>query len=321
MTPQKTSAEGIVRRVPWKAAVAVALLLAIGVLGYLAMELRREDRLRRNLLAQQEALAQQGGEHLASLRQRIAALVGAETGAYLGDLRAPGFDPQQYRDLPGVYLRLPLEIAAQPKTMDEMAQRQPKDALAGCLGLAPPRYGQVLREGAVFTPEYRQRILDAPNMTRLQVLAEDFRIRVERDLQPLATHLRPAYLLLVLEEKPEADLQRFRIAFFDLQQGDGQVVARGRTESAHRLLPVRWLPRPDRRPLEPEPDPQAENTAADCAIAAAFKPVGSVETMPTAGATEGPGAAAAVGAAAVGAAVEPAPNPVPPPAPGAQEGR
>ena len=63
MTPQKTSAEGIVRRVPWKAAVAVALLLAIGVLGYLALAPRREDPPRHTPHGPQGAPVQHRREH------------------------------------------------------------------------------------------------------------------------------------------------------------------------------------------------------------------------------------------------------------------
>jgi len=266
------SKEGIVRNIPWKIALGVIGVLLVGGLIFHVLEHRRTERLRESLLLRQETLQQRIGPYYEAIAGRVPLLVAGLGGPYAGDWREPTLDLAAYRREPGLYLRLPLALAAAGREKSEQAAcTQHTDALAGCLGLDAALYGRVLNEGQLLSAAYRQSLVEASNRTRLEALAEDLKVRVERDLPPLAGHLKARYLLVVLEEPPEGERQFQRIALWDLTRPGEQPVARGRTESAARLVPVRWVAK-GFWPRHAQPDQQAANTAADCAIAAAIKP-------------------------------------------------
>ncbi len=259
--------EAIVRRVAWQKPAIVLSFLGLTALAYWAIQEKREDGLRTQVLMAQQGAVRRYGSAYERLREKVRRLVSAEAGAYRGDFRDPVFRVVNLPDGGGVYLRLPLDRGRSGRSIEKAARVQTRDAVAGCLGVSPRRFGTILDDGTILDAGYRAKIQKATSQDRLRALDQDMVVRIRRDLPQLAEHLRPDWLFAVLDEPGGAKPPR-RAILWDLRRD--RVLVRARLEVADDVIPVRWVGKGAIRSNAP-PDRTVRNTASDCSIAASIR--------------------------------------------------
>ncbi|MBN2358035.1 MAG: hypothetical protein JXR83_01190 [Deltaproteobacteria bacterium] len=258
----------VLRQIGLKFIAAVIAMLALATAIYFVVETRQNDQLRKTLLDTQEQLRVSTGPDLETLEDKVARLVKAEAGLYTGDLRDPSFTIAHLASKKGLYLRIPIDEARDRATLESAARKQHSDAVNGCLGTTATLYGKLLNDGAMLKPDFRQQIEEASTRQRLRAIEEDIAIRAGRDLMSLAKNIRADYLLVVLEE-PGTEHAQKRAILWDL--GRNRMLARARTKGTGKPQPVQWVDPSHYHAHRPNIDITAQNTADDCAIAAAIR--------------------------------------------------
>jgi len=261
-------ADIVLRQIGLKFIGAIIGMLALVIGFYFFFESRQNEQLRKTLLDTQEQLRVTTGPELETLEDKVARLVKNETALYSGDLRDPSFTVAHLAGKKGLYLRLPIEEARSRDTLEAGARKQHSDAVNGCLGTAAVLYGKLLNDGAMLRPEFRQQIEEAKTRQRLRAIEEDITVRAGRDLTSLARNIRADYLFVVLEE-PGTEHAQKRALLWDI--GRSQLLARARTKGTGNPQPVQWIDASHFRQHNAPVDISAQNTADDCAIAAALR--------------------------------------------------
>lgn len=261
-------ADIVLRQIGLKFLGGVVAMFALAVGVYFFIESRQNEQLRKTLLDTQEQLRVATGPDLETLEDKVARLVKAEAGLYSGDVRDPSFTVAHLAGKKGLYLRIPIDDARSRDTLENSARKQHTDAVNGCLGTSASLYGKLLNDGSMLKPDFRQQIEEAKTRQRLRAIEEDIQVRAGRDLMSLAKNIRADYLFAVLEE-PGTEHAQKRALLWDLSRS--QLLARARTKGTGNPQPVQWIDASHYRQHNPPIDITTQNTADDCAIAAALR--------------------------------------------------
>lgn len=179
------------------------------------------------LLAQQRAGVVTVGAEWRPLRDRIEAITVEAARAYPGDTVLPEARTWDFRNVPGIYLRLRVDDAKDAETLRKHAKASVKDGFTSCLfresnpsvaalargdadaGTAndqPWNLRQAYASTRVLTDEWANEVKDSGDKLRLRVFEQQFD-KAKRDEIPLAIDIvkRAQFYLLVLDEDvPEA---------------------------------------------------------------------------------------------------------------------
>jgi hypothetical protein len=226
-------------RIPPRLWLWVFIVLAVWAIIYWKVTQGRVESARSRLLARQRAVAAELGPRLGPLRDKLEAWVAEAAGPFAGDWVGPEAKPSGFRAKPGVYLRVLLEDARDPRAFRRAVQSSLRDGFTACFTTAknpdptvgppcklnhecPP--GQhcnetdhcsvpaqpfnarvAYRATRVLGEDWVTEVREAGDDMRLRLLERDFDSAVKQDV-PLAIDLmmRAQYFLLVVDE-PAAD--------------------------------------------------------------------------------------------------------------------
>lgn len=181
------------------------------------------ERKRDALLAKQKATDVTLGAEWTPLRDRLESWVVGESGPYAGDSIAADAKGWDFRNQPGIYLRLRVEDATSAEAIRKNSEGSLRDGFTACFlrgstdALArgeadaavfseqPWNLRQAYASTRVLTPAWVSEVKDAGDVLRLRVFEQQFE-KAENEEIPRAISIvqKAQFLLLVLDEKPDA---------------------------------------------------------------------------------------------------------------------
>ena len=196
-----------------------AALVATMVIAYLFSD-RSLSTDKEKLLAEQRAAVVTVGAEWFPLRDKLEAITLGAAKDYKGDLVDPEAQKGDFRNLPGIYLRMRVDAAKDTKTLREHAAESLRDAFTACLmkpapidadggggvGGQPWNLRQAYQSTRVLEDVWANEVRESTDKLRLRVFEQQYE-KAKRDEIPLAIDIvkrASIYLLVLDEDVPEA---------------------------------------------------------------------------------------------------------------------
>jgi len=216
----------------------VALVLLMGWL----VSTRSLAHDQEKLLSEQHEAIRTVGAKWDSLREKIEKFTLEAAGPFKGDSVDPAVVKWDFRFLPGIYLRLRMEDAANVFELRKATQNSVKDAFTGCLlretndaivhgdadaGAAPTtlwNLRQAYDAARVLTNDWAGEVREADKKMRLSIFEQEFDKAKKVDL-PILTDIitRAEFYLLVLDEDMPGEPAKDSAAVNDSQVALGEL--------------------------------------------------------------------------------------------------
>lgn len=258
-------------KINWKFWLPVLAVVAAFPVVWMRQRDAEAQRLRAALLREHATLTATLAPQYRQRRDALERHVLEATGAYQGDLRAPGFTVSDLTREPALYARVRVpEVRDRSRVMASVRHRYP-DQLPSCLGLETVPAREVMDRGAFLLPSFVASVRDAPGVERLNALRSDMLFRLRRDTELLVDGTRRRYLVVVSDEARASTEGPTRVYAWDLTTD--QPVLRARSEGGEVLIVpfrVHGVPSapPSRNPIGPR-----SVSAHDCSVADAARRV------------------------------------------------
>ncbi len=197
--------------------------LVASLLAYHFVSSHQLESARGALLAKQRAVDTTVGVEWAPLRDRIEKFVTEQSGAYAGDMVDPAARQWDFREQPGIYLRLELKDAATPEAIRAAAGDSLKDAFAACLlktenpGLAagvpdastfpeqPWNLRQAYASTRILTPAWVSEVKAAEDPLRLRVFQQQYEKAESMEIPEAIRIIKQAQFFLLVLDEPAAE--------------------------------------------------------------------------------------------------------------------
>jgi hypothetical protein len=271
-----SEARGYMPRVPWRWIVlGVAALVILGG-GYLYRTDQKTADLRARIRGSYEGELAPVTERYRRFREKLEALVlGVEGDGPAASFADPRLRISALHRGSGLYLRLSHEQARTAEGIAIAAKDLLRDGIPRCIGISPISLRGLYETGEFLLPSYLED-LDSASIARLEVIEDDLRLRVERDLPGIATAMQAQYFLVVIQEGNDRSQVPSDVYLWDLR--NDQLLLSVHAIPHGRLVPVRIaLPGVE----TPRGQPALTDTilAQDCSIAAQVKEVAGEPAM------------------------------------------
>jgi hypothetical protein len=184
------------------------------------------ERKREALLSKQRATDVTLGAQWTPLRDRMEKWLVSESGAYAGDAVAPDAKTWDFRNQPGIYLRLRVGDATTPDAIRKNAEGSLRDGFTGCFlrgsteALAhgepdaavfaeqPWNLRQAYASTRVLTPAWVSEVKEAGDTLRLRVFEQQYEKAESEEIpRAIAIVQKAQYFLVVLDEPADAPVE------------------------------------------------------------------------------------------------------------------
>jgi hypothetical protein len=203
----------------------LALAAGLGAIlgGYWYFAGRNLDAAKGDLLAKRNAVEATVGAEWTPLRDRIERYTAdAAQDPWAGDMVAPSTKGWAFQNMPGIYLRLRVVDARDPKGLRKAAQDALKDGFAGCLirsdtaalargeadagafGEQPWNLRQAYQSTRILTPEWADEVRASTDDLRLRVFQQQYDKAIVTEIPRAIDIVKKARFYLIALDEPVA---------------------------------------------------------------------------------------------------------------------
>ena len=256
-------------KIPWRFVLLGALSVATVMGGYYWKEQRKAGELRAAIIRVHESELGQARQAYVALRDKLEGLILSTSNAPAESLVDRRLNIPGLRSGSGLYLRLPLALAATKPGITQGAKAMDADLIATCLGLAPTSVRGLYEKGEFLLPAFLDNVKNESSVMRLRVQDEMLSRRIRADLPSVLGLMRSDWFLLVLQEGDNRRDAPVRVFLWDLAHGE--LLLRARVKSEGVLLTGHILSKGMDPRLAPPAGERTSGAANDCSIASQLK--------------------------------------------------